>query len=156
VHARQGMTSLQFVIEVKYFQIKEFQMVVSALNVNTGDLTRALKFLQKLERRADAVKLRFLSGTLTISMGGTSRTLTADGLWPDIICVDGRWVKALATKPMRAAITDLRVHDGKLWARDFAVPCSIESRAVEIRSSLKSTWSVFDAAAAGCALGRQP
>jgi len=102
-------------------------MIGFAIDVDTRELTRVLKRLSKTEKTASIAYLRYVTGILTISMGATSDELPASGSWPKIISVTSKWVNTLAGKPLRAAVTDLRVHDGKLWARDFGVACSVVS-----------------------------
>ena len=101
-------------------------MIGYAINVGTRELTRALKRLQRTEKTAPLVYLRYVTGKLTITLGQTSEELTIEeGIWPGSVSAPAKWVRALATHPNNAAITDLRVHDGKLCARDFSVICNV-------------------------------
>ena len=96
-----------------------------ALYVNTLELTRALKHLQKIESSNQLVHLKFESGTLTISIGKTCRDLPATGDWPGTVLVDQKWARAVASQPIDAAITDLRHLDGVLHTRNLRVGCSL-------------------------------
>ena len=69
--------------------------------------------------------LGYKPGTLTISLGATSDELAASGSWPSLVSVPSKWVKALAVTPINAPVTDLRVHNGKLWARNNGVSCTV-------------------------------
>ena len=94
------------------------------LEVNTKELTLALKHLLKADKRNEIVTLKFTPGTpgaLRISIGQTSRDLTASGSWFQPVFVSRKWAKALAKTPLLVAITTLRQADGKLYARDFYV-----------------------------------
>jgi len=95
------------------------------LTLKTKDLTRVLKRLSKLERNVNTVELAFAKGILTLSLGGTSDDLDASGEWPRTISVTRKWLTALALHPLDEPITDLRVHDGRMWARGFNVECTI-------------------------------
>ena len=107
-------------------------MIGYAIDVDTRELTRALKRLLRTEKKAPLVYLRFVPGKLTISLGHTSEDLlVGGGPWPGLVSADARWVTALATAPLKVSVTDLRVHDGKLSARDFVVLCTVhEAQAV--------------------------
>ena len=96
-----------------------------SLDVETSLLTRALKHLHRAEPRGKLFYLRYNSGTLTISVGKTSRDLPAAGNWQEPVCVVRLWAETLAKLPPAGAITTLRVAEGKLSAREFVVGCSL-------------------------------
>ena len=97
-----------------------------SLDIDTVQLTRALKHLRKFASQGEVVCLKYDAGTLTVSMGRTSRDVPATGTWPWPLCVVRPWADALATNPFEPSITVLRHADGKLWARGFGVECSLE------------------------------
>jgi len=100
-------------------------MIGYAIDVNTRELTRVLKRLKKTEKTAPRVYLRYVPGKLTISLGETSDELPATSSWQSLVSTSAKWVATLADTPISAATTDLRVHDGKLWARDFGLACIV-------------------------------
>jgi hypothetical protein len=108
-----------------------------SLEVDTLQLTQALKHLRKFERRAKLVLLKYDSETLTVSMGRTSRDVQATGTWPQAVSVARAWAEALAKEPFEAAITTLRQADGMLHARDFQVRCSIDPSTEESEAFVK-------------------
>jgi hypothetical protein len=105
------------------------------LTLKTQHLTRVLKRLGRLEKNVNAVELAFGKGMLTLSLGGTSDDVEAEGTWPSTITVTRRWLSSLAQHPLVEPITDLRVRDGKLWARDFGVECTIAQESENTSSS---------------------
>lgn len=99
-----------------------------SLNVNTLQLTRALKHLCKCEPRSRQAYLKYDSDSemLTVSIGRSSRDVQATGTWIQPVSVGRKWLEALAESPIEAAITDLRQANGKLRTRDFTVSCNLE------------------------------
>ena len=109
-------------------------MIGYAIDVDTHELTKVLKRLLKTEKKESLVFLSYVPGKLTISLGHTSEELSVGGgPWPSLVSADARWVTALAENPFKVSSTDLRVHDGKLWARDFNVPCTIIDGVEEVK-----------------------
>lgn len=89
------------------------------LEVGTAELTRGLKYLLKCEPQGRSLRLTFDSETLTVSIGKTSRDVTASGTWLQSVSVARSWAEGLTTTPIESAITVLRLAEGKLWGRDF-------------------------------------
>lgn len=111
--------------DLESFRCGTAVMIGYAIDVDTRELTKVLKRLRKMEKTEPLVYLRYVPGKLTISLGNTADELQATGIWSSLVSAPARWVTALATTPIKAAITDLRVHDGRLWARDFGVVCTV-------------------------------
>jgi hypothetical protein len=108
-----------------------------SLNVDTSELTRVLKRLLRHEPRTKLVQLKYESETLAVSIGSTSLGVRATGTWSQPVSVGRTWAEALAANPMEAAITDLRLADGKLHTRDFVVSCSLAPSAEESEELVK-------------------
>jgi hypothetical protein len=98
-----------------------------SLDVDTRELTRALKHLLRFEPRTKLAHLKYISGTLTVSMGRTSRDVSATGAWPKAVSVGRKWAEAQTKTPIEAAITVLRQADGFLHTRDNRVRCSLDT-----------------------------
>jgi hypothetical protein len=97
------------------------------LVVRTQDLARVAKHLSRLEKSVIAVELSFADETLTLRLGKTSDDLNADGEWPGSVSVPRKWLTSVSMHPSKnEPVTDLRVYDGKLWARNFGVVCTVE------------------------------
>jgi hypothetical protein len=100
-------------------------MKAHSLQVETRHLIKALNQLCRTEKRAERVYLKYSPGQLTVSMGRTQHEVVADGSWPEPVSVMRKWATTFCKLPPEAAITTLQVADGKLFARDFAVTCSV-------------------------------
>lgn len=107
-----------------------------ALDVDTLQLTRALKHLLRFEPRIRLLDLGYDLAALTASMGKSSRTVPAAGAWPQPVRVNRAWAKALATNPFGAAITPLRQADGVIDARGFRAKCTLVEPQTEQTESL--------------------
>ena len=100
-------------------------MIEYSIDVNARELTRVLKRLHKMGKGEQKVFLQYVAGKLTKSLGSTSEEISSNGTWPGLVSAPGKWVKMLAAVPFEAAITDLQVHDGKLWARNNGTLCTV-------------------------------
>jgi hypothetical protein len=107
-----------------------------SLDVDSTRLTRALNYLRKFEPRTEFVHLKYDSGMLIVSIGRTSRDVPATGAWPSSVSVGRTWAKALTEAPFEAAITTLRIAEGRLWARNFGVEYSLDPRLDETEETL--------------------
>jgi hypothetical protein len=108
-----------------------------SLDVDSTRLTRALNYLRKFEPRTEFVHLKYDSGMLIVSIGKTSRDVPATGAWLSSVSVGRTWAKALTEAPFEAAITTLRIAEGRLWARNFGVEYSLDPRLEETEETLK-------------------
>jgi hypothetical protein len=97
------------------------------LNVETHQLTPALKRLCKAEPRSKTVRLEYGSGILTISFDRTSEEVSARGTWPGPVFVQRIWAKTFAERPATSAITVLRPSDEWLDTNGNRMRCSLES-----------------------------
>jgi hypothetical protein len=102
-------------------------MIGYAVDVQTSELTKVLKRLLRLDKGAsEVVYFRWLPGELTISLGLSSHEVAATGKeWPHLVSASSDLVRSLTTAPFKAAITDLRITEGKLSARSLKVPCTV-------------------------------
>ena len=101
-------------------------MQVSRLEVEGRQFAKALKFLARVDSKAEWAEIGFDGQMLSVRLGETEQRIPAAGSWLRPVHIRARLASILAERPVQGSPLELSVEDERLTIGNFTLPCSAE------------------------------